>query len=96
MIPGTTTKLSESTMASSTSIDVMSDLVFLTGSTAVATITPHFGGGFSGICVLVATDGTLGLLTTGNIALAVTMAQNKACVLVYSKKNALWYPGAIS
>lgn len=97
MIPGTTTKISESTVASTTSIDVKTDLVKLTGSTAVATINPaHFGGGFSGMLILVPLDGTLGLLTTGNIAIAVTMAQKQCCLLVWSKKEAIWYPGAIS
>lgn len=97
MIPGTTTKISESTLASASSIDPKTDLVKLTGSTAIATINPaHFGGGFSGILILVPTDGTLGLLTTGNIAIAVTMAQNRATVLVWSKSAAIWYPGAIS
>jgi hypothetical protein len=96
MFNGTTTKLSEEVVASAASIDVKSDLVNLTGSTAIATITPHFGGGFSGICVLVPKDGTLGLLTTGNIAIAVTMPLNRATILVYSKKYNVWYPGAIS
>ena len=97
MFPGLTTKISESTVASTTSIDVKTDLVKLTGSTAIATINPkHFGGGFSGMLILVPTDGTLGLLTTGNISVAVTMAQNRSTLLTYSKKDNTWYPGAIS
>ena len=96
MIPGITSKLSETVVASTTSITQKSDLINLTGSTAIATINPNFGGGFSGICVLVPKDGTLGLVTTGNIAIAVTMPQNRATVLVYSKKYGVWYPGAIS
>jgi hypothetical protein len=96
MIPGTTTKLSESTVASTTSIDVKTDLVLLTGSTAIAGITPHFGGGFSGILFLVPLDGTLGLTTAQNITVAVTMPQNRVTVLVYSKSTGDWYPGAIS
>jgi len=95
MIPGTTSKLSESTLASAATITPLTDLVELTGSTAIATIDPPYGG-FSGILILVPKDGTLGLLTTGNIAIAVTMAQKRATVLVYSKANNLWYPGAIS
>ena len=96
MFPGTTTKLSEELLASAASISPKHDLVRLSGSTAIATINPSFGGGFSGILVLVPTDGTLGLLTTGNIATAVTMAQNRATVLVYSQAAAVWNPGAIS
>lgn len=96
MFPGTTTKISETVMASAATIDAKTDLIRLTGSTAVATIHPNFGGGFSGILILVPTDGTLGLLTTGNIAVAVTMAQNRATLLAYSKVAGVWYPGAIS
>lgn len=96
MFPGLTTKLSEEVLASAATINPTKDLVRLTGSTAIATINPNFGGGFSGIVVLVPNDGTLGLLTTGNISVAVTMAQNRATVLVYSKAAGVWYPGAIS
>lgn len=96
MLPGSTTKLSESVLASAATIDPKTDLVRLTGSTDIATINPHYGGGFPGIIILVPTDGTLGLLTTGNISVAVTMAQNRATVLVYSKATGVWYPGAIS
>lgn len=95
MFPGLTTRLSQTTLASAATISPKADLVHLTGSTAVATINPPFEG-FSGMIVLVPTDGTLGLLTTGNIAVAVTMAQNRTTVLTWSKKNSTWYPGAIS
>jgi hypothetical protein len=95
MIPGTTSKISEDTLASAATIYPKTDLVNVTGSTGIATIVPPYAG-FSGILILTPKDGTVGLLTTGNIAIAVTMAQNRATVLVYSKKNAVWYPGAIS
>jgi len=95
MIPGTISKLSEDTLASAASISPKTDMVKLTGSTAIATIRPPYEG-FSGILCLVPLDGTLGLLTTGNIAIAVTMAQERATFLVYSKLTDTWYPGAIS
>jgi hypothetical protein len=96
MFPGTTTKLSETTVASTTVIDQKADLLLVTGSTAIATINPNFGGGFSGICILVPLASTVGLLTTGNIAIAVTMAVGRATLLVFSKEEQTWYPGAIS
>ena len=96
MFPGTTTKISEEELASAATIYPKADMVKLTGSTDLATIVPSYGGGFSGILILVPTDGTLGLLTTGNIAVAVTMPQNRATILAYSKEDAVWYPGAIS
>lgn len=95
MYPGLNTRLSESTLASAATITPKTDLVNLTGSTAIATITPPFAG-FSGVIFLVPKDGTLGLLTTGNISIAVTMAQNRVTVLTYSQQNNVWAPGAIS
>ena len=96
MIPGITTKISESVVASTTSIDAKTDLLRVTGTTNIATIKPYFGGGFSGIIVIVPTDGTVNTVTTGNISVAVAMPQNRATVLVYSKVAGVWYPGAIS
>jgi hypothetical protein len=89
-------KLSQETLASAATISPQSDLVTITGSTAIATIVPPPVGGFSQMIILVPSDGTLGLLTTGNIAVAVTMAQNRATLLVFSKSAGVWYPGAIS
>lgn len=97
MFPGLTTKLSEAGVTTTTSIEVKTDIVRLSGTTSVATIkVGRFGGGFSGMCIFVPVDGDVALLTTGNIAVAVTCAQNRATLLVYSKKLNTWYPGAIS
>lgn len=96
MIPGLTTRLSESSLVAATTITPKSDLVFVSGTTAIATIKPPFEG-FSGILFLVATDAAgVATLTTGNIALAVSLTTSQVCAFVYSKKNATWYPGAIS
>lgn len=96
MIPGTVSKLSEDTIASTTSIAVKTDAIRVTGTTSIATITPGNTGGFSGFLIIVPVDGNLPLLTTGNIAVAVTCAQDRATLLYYSKADSLWYPGAIS
>jgi hypothetical protein len=96
MIPGLTTRLSESSLVTATTITPKSDLVFVSGTTNVATIIPPFEG-FSGLLFLVATDAAgFATVTTGNIALAVSLTTNKVTAFVYSKKNAMWYPGAIS
>lgn len=95
MIPGLTTRISEETVASAATIRPKSDMIHLTGSTAIATIDPPYAG-FSGILIIHPTDGTVATVTTGNIAVAVNMAVDRATVLVYSKKNTTWYPGAIS
>ena len=96
MIPGITTKISEELITTAATIKPKTDLVRLTGTTSIATIVPSFGGGFSGILVIVPTGGAVATLTTGNISLAVTMPDMRATVLVYSKKTGTWYPGAIS
>jgi len=96
MFPGLTTKLSEATVASTTQITAKTDIILVTGSTDIAEIIPNFGGGFSGILILVPIDGDVDLVTTQNIAIAVTMAEERATVLVYSKSTQTWYPGAIS
>lgn len=96
MFPGLTTKLSETLVASATTIDAKADIVRLTGTTAIATINPYFGGGFSGIVIIVPTGGAVATTTAGNISAVVTMPDLRATVLVYSKEDGLWYPGAIS
>jgi hypothetical protein len=96
MIPGLVSKLSEGTVASTTSIVVSSDAIRVTGTTSIATIKPLNNGGFSGLLIIVPVDGNVATLTTGNIAVAVTMAENRATLLYYSKADNLWYPGAIS
>lgn len=97
MIPGLMSRLSESIVASTTTVTIKSDLVTMTGTTAVATIVPPPGqGGQSTVIFIVPVDGSIATTTAGNIAKAVTMVQNQTCVFTYSKQTAKWYPGAIS
>lgn len=96
MIPGTTSKLSESTVASATTIRAKTDVVRVTGSTAIANIIPNFGGGFGGICILIATDGAVATTTAGNIIRVASLAQNIPTAFIYLKSTKKWYPGAIS
>lgn len=92
MIPGITTKLSESTVASAATITVKSDFVKLTGNTTIATIIGQFGGGFSGIVFIWPSDNPVLTTTTGNIQTAVTMPQNKVSYLIFSKALNKWVP----
>lgn len=96
MIPGIVSKLSESIVASTTSIVVKSDIITVTGTTAIATISVPSQGGFSGMILVVPVDGSVATTTAGNINKAVTMIQNQVCVFVYSKRTGKWYPGPIS
>jgi hypothetical protein len=91
MIPGTVSKISESILASATTILPKTDLVRVTGSTAIATIRAPYQG-FSGILFLVPTDGAIATTTAGNISVVVSMPQNKVTCLVFSKRAGTWFP----
>lgn len=91
-MPGLVSKISEDIVASAATIYPKNDMILVSGTTDIATIVPPYAG-FSGILILVPTAGAVALLTTGNIAVAVTCAQNRATPLFYSKLNNTWYPG---
>jgi uncharacterized membrane protein len=89
MIPGTTSKLSESTVASAATINAKTDIVHVTGSVAINTILPNFGGGFSGLLILNSLAG-VALGTSGNINVGVTVVANRPIWLVYSRALGKW------
>lgn len=90
MIPGTTSKLSESTLASAASISPKTDIVLVTGAVQINTIVPAFGGGFSGFLVLVPVSGAVTLGTSGNINVGIAAAQNRAVFLVFVRSLGKW------
>jgi hypothetical protein len=97
MFPGLTTKLSEGVVASGTTITLpRADLIQVTGTTTIVTMTQQFGGGFSGVQFFWASDGSVTFNTGGNILAAFTMAQNQIVVGCFSKKQQKWIIGAIS
>ena len=96
MYPGQVARLTEDVVASTTSITQTADLMRITGSTAIATIVPKTIGVGGTMVVLVPTDGAVATTTAGNIAVVVSMPQNRATLLVYCKATEVWYPGAIS
>lgn len=96
MIPGIQSRLSESVVASTTTIKAKTDIIRLTGTTTIATITAPSQGGFGTVLFVVTVDGAVATVTTGNISRAVTMTTNAVTVFVYSFGTAKWYPGAIS
>lgn len=90
MIPGTTSKMSESTVASDTSIIAATDVVLLTGTTQVETIQPRTGG-FGQFLVLIPTAGSVVLGTSGNILIGITAVINRAVFMTYVKSTGKWY-----
>lgn len=100
MFPGLTTKVSEETIALATTIYPKADMLHVTDTTTttvLATISPAFGGGFSGIHVIVNRSGaSFTTVTTGNIATAVTVGANVAILVAYSKLTGKFYMGALA
>jgi hypothetical protein len=92
MIPGVQSKLSSEVVASASSITVKSDIVKVTGSTAINTILSPLmldrGGLF---LVLIPVDGTVVLGTSGNILVGISAVINRAVFLVYDAVVGKWY-----
>ncbi len=90
MIPGTTSKLSESTVASAATIEAKSDVLLVTGTTQVDTIIPRTGG-FGQFLILIPTAGSVVLSTSGNILIGITAVINRAVHLNFVKSTGKWY-----
>lgn len=90
MIPGSVSKLSESTVASADVITAKADVLKVTGAVTVNTIRPGLGTAQGQFLVLIPTDGALTLGTTGNILVGIAAAQNRAVFLVYVKSLGKW------
>lgn len=71
-----------------------SDLIFVSGTSAIATITPPIPG-VSQVLFIVPTA-AFTMTTTGNIAVAATAVANKLIALVYVQSTAKWYPSTLS
>ena len=97
MIPGSVSKLSESVLASASSIAPKTDIVNLTGSTQVNTIVPPLSGGHNAtILWIIPKDGNIVFGTSGNILVGATVAQNRPCTFIYSEIYDKWSIGPIS
>jgi hypothetical protein len=93
MIPGSVSKLSESTVASADTVTAKADILYVTGAVQVNTIRPGLGVAQSQFLILVATDGAVVLGTTGNILVGMSASQNRAVFMVWSKKLQKWILG---
>ena len=79
------------TVASATTIDILSPITFISGTTAIANINmpPMFVGG--GQITLIPT-GIFTTVNTGNIALATTAVVSKALIMTYDTTTGKFYP----
>jgi hypothetical protein len=95
MIPGLTTKLSESNIAAAASVFAKSDIVRVTDTTSTTVLTTIVPGaaGFSQVIFLQNKSGAnITLVTTGNVTGAgtFTFANQEMAVLVFSKIEQKW------
>jgi len=90
MIPGSVSKLTETTVGSASTIYAKSDIVKVTGSTQVNNIIPGLGLSQSQFLILVPVDGAVTLGTSGNIAVGIAAAQNRAVFMVYVRSLSKW------
>lgn len=90
MIPGRVSRCTEETIASTTSIAPQSDIVHVTGTTAIETILPP-GPGFSCVLFLIPAA-AFTTVTTGNIAIASTATTSQVMTMVFSFADNKWYP----
>ena len=92
----TATTAAAPTIASATTIAPTKPITFISGTTAIVTITapsPISAGG--GSIVLIPT-GAFTWTTAGNIALAGTAVVSKALTLVYDVTTTKWYPSYVA
>ncbi len=83
------------TVASTASISLVTQVAFVTGTVQVATIVPPVRAPH--LLTLIFTDEVPGaLLTSGNIATAVTPVTNTALILTYEPRTGKYYPIAVS
>lgn len=80
------------TIASATTIAPTKAITFISGTTAVVTITAPSPISLAGGSIVLIPTGIFTWTTAGNIALAGTAVVSKALTLVYDVTTAKWYP----
>ena len=95
MYPGTFSKLSESTLASATTLTPTTEVVRVTGVTAIVNITVPATSNFSTVLYVIPT-GIFTWTAAGNIGLAGTAVVGKLIIFVYSRSQKKWYPSVIA
>jgi hypothetical protein len=79
------------TIASATTIAPTTPIIFVSGTTAIATITPPasiVGGGQ----IMIIPTGIFTTTPAGNIALASISVVSRALIMVWDATTAKWYP----
>ena len=80
------------TIASATTIAPTQQIVFVSGTAAIATITPPAPIASGGGQITLIPTGAFTTTTAGNIAIVTTAVVGKALVMTYDTTAAKWYP----
>lgn len=80
------------TIASATTIAPTTSILFVSGTTAIATITAPSPISLTGGQITIIPTGIFTTTTAGNIALASTAVVGKALIMTYNQGTAKWYP----
>lgn len=80
------------TIASTTTVAPSTFLSFISGTTAIATVTPPVSGAHM-LCFIFTTTTPTAFTTTGNIKAVATPTQNLPCFLVYNPVEGKYYVG---
>lgn len=99
MYPGATTRLTHRLAAAAATMDADKDVLVLSGTTALVTMTPKSMNmtGQAQILFIIPTNAA-GLATTaaGNFVAAVTMLQNTVTAWIWIPSLSKWYPHALA
>lgn len=82
------------TIASAATITPTHAMTFVTGTTAIATITPPTSG-MAEICLIFTNATPTAFTTTGNIKAVATPAQNVPVICKYNPTEGKWYIGVL-
>lgn len=94
MYPGRVSKLSETSVASATSLRLYGELVRVTGTAPIVNIVVAGSAGFGTVIYLIPTE-VFTWTAAGNIAIAGTAVVNRVITFVFSKSTGKWYPSYI-
>jgi hypothetical protein len=78
------------TIPSAATVAPTTFLSVISGTVAIATITPPVSGAHM-LCFIATAGSPTAFVTTGNVATAVAMVQNVPCFLVYNPVTAKYY-----
>lgn len=86
------TTVAPPTIASATTISPTTPVFFVSGTTAIATITPTTAQSTQGGQITIIPKGLFTTTTAGNIALASTAVVNRSLTMTYDSATLKWYP----